>query len=170
MLAQFARQTVPATQMTLSYVPQDRVWADWIEALLLRAGISVERSPLNVLGPSDLASLPPDAPQRTVAIVSHEYVRALDQIGQAEFHFTERSLLAVRVRDLVDVPRWWPRNVVSLVGLERDAAAAALMEALGLRVGHRVISPELEVRFPGSTPSISNLPLEMRVSSAATNY
>ena len=35
------RQPAPSTQVYLSYAPEDRMWADWIEAVLTRAGFRV---------------------------------------------------------------------------------------------------------------------------------
>ena len=35
------RQPAASTQVYLSYVPEDRMWADWIEAVLTRAGFRV---------------------------------------------------------------------------------------------------------------------------------
>ena len=35
------RQPASSTQVYLSYVPEDRMWADWIEAVLTRAGFRV---------------------------------------------------------------------------------------------------------------------------------
>jgi hypothetical protein len=48
------RQPASSAQVYLSYVPEDRMWADWIEAVLTRAGFRVlPRSPVLTAGKRD---------------------------------------------------------------------------------------------------------------------
>ncbi|WP_081982412.1 FxSxx-COOH system tetratricopeptide repeat protein [Streptacidiphilus albus] len=162
----FTRRRPPVlADLYLSYVPEDRMWADWIESVLKGAGFRV--LPRDVSAGSDPraeAERSMDASYRTVAILSPSYVRSpqaqalWESVAKSDPSGTRRQLIPVRVGDVRPTAPFSNRNSVDLVRMEEAPAAAALLRALGrsdlAAVEHPVGSGP---RFPGTRPRIWNV-------------
>ncbi len=110
------RQPASSTQVFLSYAPEDRMWADWIEAVLTRSGFLVlPRSTVATAAKGDggvAASLQAErelqiAP-RAIAILSSAYLHSPDArsvwkaMSAADAAGTHRQLVPVRVSDVAE--------------------------------------------------------------------
>lgn len=158
-LARFARRRIPApTKVLLTYVPSDRMWADWIEAVLVASGVEVQRQ--TVTSDSNIDAVRPgEGPShRTMAVLTHAYVHSVADLGQFGFPTPERTFLPILVGDLASIPPGWERSIVNLSGLTRDDAILALLRAVDLPPRLPANLSDNEVRFPGNRPRVSNLP------------
>ncbi|WP_405391692.1 FxSxx-COOH system tetratricopeptide repeat protein [Streptomyces sp. NBC_01102] len=157
------RPALPA-DLFLSYVAENRMWADWIESVLTRAGFrvvprDVSAEPVTV----DAALTTPEAAARTVVLLSSAYLksqRAVDLWDRAVADDSgggRRQLLPLRVSDVRLSAPYIDRNPVDLFRLDEVHATAALMRALDrpVQLGDGV-SPG--PRFPGTVPRIWNAP------------
>ncbi|MGW6457284.1 FxSxx-COOH system tetratricopeptide repeat protein [Streptomyces sp. NPDC055078] len=155
------RPALPA-DLFLSYVAENRMWADWIEALLTRAGfrvvprdVSVERDP-DDMDPAETAA-------RTVVLLSGAYLKSARAVdlwqrttaedpGGARHH-----LLPLRVGDVRLTTPYIDRNPVDLFRLDEVQASSALLRALDRPVQLPDASSP-GPRFPGTVPKIWNAP------------
>ncbi|WP_338681167.1 FxSxx-COOH system tetratricopeptide repeat protein [Streptomyces acidiscabies] len=124
------RAALPA-DLHLSYVSEDRMWAEWITALLSRAGFRV--IPRYAGGEGDGADKPAD---RTVVVLSPAYQRSARarqvwETATGNDPTGRRQVLAVRVGDIRPAPAFtdWPS--VDVVRTNEKTAATALLRALG---------------------------------------
>ncbi|MFF3071171.1 FxSxx-COOH system tetratricopeptide repeat protein [Kitasatospora sp. NPDC057936] len=156
--AQPHHRPVPAepVDVHLSFVPEDRMWAEWIAHVLEAAGFRV---------------LPRDAgpgmarPVETVVVVvlSPAYLRS-DAVGEAwEWAVVEhafgarRRLVQVRVVPVPPSERLNRFDLVDLADADEPQAAARLLSALGRQ---ELPAPDTAgaPRFPGRRPKIWNVP------------
>ncbi|NBM17548.1 FxSxx-COOH system tetratricopeptide repeat protein [Streptomyces sp. GC420] len=156
------RRPAPSTSVVLAYVPEDRMWADWIESVLSRAGFNV--APWDVEARAAPGDRPGGASSRTLVVLSAACLRsrraarlwgsAVDTDPSGAGH----QPLPVRVTDVRPGPLPARRTPVSLVRLDARAAAAALLNALG-RDGAGLAKTVTEggPRYPVGDPKISNL-------------
>ncbi|PYC85369.1 ATP/GTP-binding protein [Streptomyces tateyamensis] len=157
------RATVPA-DIYLSYVPEDRMWADWIEYVLGAAGFRV--LPRDVGAGADTrveTERSVDAAFRTVAVLSPAYLRSpqaralWESVVGSDPSGTRRQLIPVRVGATPLAAPFSSRNPVDLVNLKEPQALAALVKALG-----REEVPGVDTaggpRFPGTQPEVWNVP------------
>jgi tetratricopeptide (TPR) repeat protein len=164
------RQPSVLTQVYLSYAPEDRMWADWIEAVLTRAGFQVV--PRSIMAAAPLVSLDLQAEHelqgapRAIAILSSAYIhspegrsvwKALSAVDAAGAH---RQLVSVRVSDGRISEPFTDHPVVDLARLDEDQASTKLLWALD-----RPAQPSgggagwtEKPRFPGRIPPIWNVP------------
>ncbi|MFI1864970.1 FxSxx-COOH system tetratricopeptide repeat protein [Streptomyces jumonjinensis] len=156
------RPSLPA-DLFLSYVAENRMWADWIESLLTQAGFrvvprdaSMEREP----GDDDLAT---GHAARTVVLLSSAYLKSpravsLWQRASAEDAQGARNhLLPIRVGDVRLTTPYIDRNPVDLFRLDEVQATSALLRALERPVQQPDGQPP-GPRFPGTVPKIWNAP------------
>jgi tetratricopeptide (TPR) repeat protein len=153
------RSHLPA-DLHLSYVSEDRMWAEWIAALLTRAGFRV--MPKYVGGEGDGAERPAD---RTVVVVSAAYQRSgrARQVWEAATGGDptgRRQVVAVRVGDFRLAPAFSESSSVDLVRTTEKNAASALLRALGkpslpTDLPDDAVAPD--ARFPGNTPEFWNV-------------
>ncbi|GAA2139999.1 hypothetical protein GCM10009760_22800 [Kitasatospora kazusensis] len=158
------RPTVPA-DLYLSYVPEDRMWADWIAGVLESAGFRVV--PRDLEAGSDSRSETErgiDAAYRTVAVFSAAYLRSpqaralWDSMAGFDPAGTRRQLVPVRVSDVRLSAPFNSRNPVDLVGRDETQAALTLLRALG-RADAVLDEANAEIpRFPGTKPSYWSVP------------
>ncbi|MEY9872286.1 cellulose biosynthesis protein BcsQ/tetratricopeptide (TPR) repeat protein [Streptacidiphilus sp. MAP12-33] len=146
----------------LSYASEDRMWAEWIEWVLTRAGLRVM--------PRELGSLPRgedrirESVTRTVAVWSQAYARAVQSRLARDLLVGERTqeqpdVITVRVSDTRSVTSLGG-NSVELFRLEEDSARSVLLRTVGLPdPGLSDIVPGEGPRFPGRRPAIWNLRL-----------
>ncbi|WP_082598028.1 MULTISPECIES: FxSxx-COOH system tetratricopeptide repeat protein [unclassified Kitasatospora] len=157
------RPTVPA-DLYLSFVPEDRIWADWIAAVLESAGFRVV--PRDIGAGADTRQETErgiDAANRTVAVLSAAYLRApqaralWDSMGGFDPSGSRRQIVPVRVSDVRLNAPFVSRNPVDLVGRDESQAAAILLRALGRADAD--IDAEVPIpRFPGTRPSYWSVP------------
>jgi hypothetical protein len=166
------RQPTSTTQVVLSYDPEDRMWADWIEAILSRAGFQVlPRSTVATVrgGGGVAASMQAElqiAP-RVIAVLSSAYLHSADarSVWRAMSHAgaagTQRQLVPVRVSDVRVPEPFTDHPAVDLARLDATQAAAKLLWALDRPAqspGSTATQAD-EPRFPGTVPPIWNVPV-----------
>ncbi|WP_455354625.1 FxSxx-COOH system tetratricopeptide repeat protein [Streptomyces sp. SYSU K217416] len=157
------RPALPA-DLFLSYVAENRMWADWIESVLTRAGFRVV--PRDVSGeprPSGPPGAGADSAARTVVLLSSAYLKSARAVEVWERAAAEdptgarRHLLPLRVGDVRLTTPYIDRNPVDLFRLDEVHATNALLRALErpVQIADNV-SPG--PRFPGTVPKIWNAP------------
>ncbi|MGW8690443.1 FxSxx-COOH system tetratricopeptide repeat protein [[Kitasatospora] papulosa] len=156
------RPALPA-DLFLSYVAENRMWADWIESVLTRAGFRVVPRDVSAdAGPVDAAQAAETA-TRTVVLLSSAYLKSQRAVNLWERAVSEdpgggrRQLLPLRVSDVRLSAPYIDRNPVDLFRLDEVHATTALMRALDrpVQLGDGM-SPG--PRFPGTVPRIWNAP------------
>lgn len=153
------RLSLPA-DLHLSYVSEDRMWADWIAVLLSRAGFRVVLRYVGCDG--DGAEQPAD---RTVVVISPAYQRSARarQVWEAATGGDpsgRRQVVAVRVGDFRPAPMFseWPS--VDLVRTNEKNAASALLRALGKPPLPAELPDDAvasDARFPDTVPKFWNI-------------
>ncbi|MGW6916150.1 FxSxx-COOH system tetratricopeptide repeat protein [Kitasatospora sp. NPDC054939] len=158
------RPSVPA-DLYLSYVPEDRMWADWIESVLTRAGFRVLPRDLSAgSDPRQETERGIDAAYRTVAVLSPAYqrspqARALwESVVSSDPSGTRRQLVPVRVGDVRLTAPFSNRNPVDLVGRDETQSVQTLLRALGRGDAPLDDAPGSGPRFPGSKPQVWDVP------------
>ncbi|MCF1592998.1 FxSxx-COOH system tetratricopeptide repeat protein [Streptomyces muensis] len=154
-----SRSALPA-DLLLSYVAEDRMWADWIGTLLSRTGFRVV--PRYVGCEGDGADKPAD---RTVVVLSPAFQRSARarQVWEAATGNDptgRRQVVAVRVGDIRPAPSFNEWASVDLVRLDEPGAASALLRALGKPAStadHPSEAVAGDVRFPGTLPKVWNV-------------
>ncbi|WP_457028516.1 FxSxx-COOH system tetratricopeptide repeat protein [Kitasatospora sp. P5_F3] len=152
---------VPA-DVCVSYVPEDRTWADWIESVLTRAGFRVLCR--NLLDPDPRQETLPgiDATDRTVVVLSAAYLRAPQARALGESAVgsdpSGRELVVVRVGDVRPTAPFSARMPVDLIGRDEPQATQSLLRALGRSDVVPDDVPGYGPRFPGTRPSYWSMP------------
>ncbi|MEU3602851.1 FxSxx-COOH system tetratricopeptide repeat protein [Streptomyces sp. NPDC006798] len=156
------RPALPA-DLFLSYVAENRMWADWIEAQLTRAGFRVVPRDVSVERDPGESPITPETAARTVVLLSSAYLKsaravevwsraAADDPGGGRQH-----LLPIRVGDVRLTTPYIDRNPVDLFRLDEVQATSALLRALDRPV-QLPDSSAPGPRFPGTVPKIWNAP------------
>ncbi|MFE5887712.1 FxSxx-COOH system tetratricopeptide repeat protein [Streptomyces sp. NPDC056462] len=153
------RLALPA-DLHLSYVSEDRMWADWIASQLSRAGFKVSRRYVGCEG--DGAEKPAD---RTVFVLSPAFQRSARarQVWDAAAGGDlsgRRQVVAVRVGDLRPTPTFSERPSVDLVRTSERNAALGLLRALGKPPLPAELSDDSafrDARFPDTVPKFWNV-------------
>jgi len=160
----------PPGDIYLSYVPQDRMWADWIEAVLNERGIRVLRpSSVALAGGSarENARRGAGAAARTIAILSAAYLTSPEAEGVweavtlADPAGTSRRLIPVRVADVQVGPPFSDRTVVDLARRDEGQATDELLKSLGYPPKLTVPPPGLSARpprYPRTNPPVWRVP------------
>lgn len=158
------RPALPA-DLFLSYVAENRMWADWIESVLTRAGFRVIPRDVSAEAPQDgSAVLAPENAARTVVLLSSAYLKSARAVQVWELAAAEdpgggrgRHLLPLRVGDVRLTTPYIDRNPVDLFRLDEVHATSALLRALDRPVQLTDgVAPG--PRFPGTVPKIWNAP------------
>src|SRR5579862_1107655 len=155
-------QTVP---VLLSYVPEDRIWAEWIEFVLKQAGLRVmlrSAVPLAAGAESGETGHAAESASHAIAIVSKAYVAAPE--GRAAWEAMAavgagRRLVPVKVSEVLLAEPFDTADVVDLVQLDQDEATRTLLEELGASAQlppRQIIDGE--PRFPRTVPEYWNMP------------
>jgi hypothetical protein len=159
----------PPTDIYLSYVTEDRQWADWIAAVLVQARFRVRRPMESVPAGSnerDEAARAAAAANRTVAVVSSAYLRSPQSLGVREAVAGDpagvnRRLIPVRVSETRVSEPFAERAVLDLTRRDATQAAEEILRALGRPVhpGDRQADPlPSEPRYPRTFPPVWNAP------------
>jgi CO dehydrogenase nickel-insertion accessory protein CooC1 len=168
------RQPTSSTQVYLSYVPEDRMWADWIEAVLTRAGFRVlPRSTVTTAatGAGDVrgsiqAERELQVAPRAIAVLSSAYLYSPEArsiwktLSAADAAGTHRQLVPVRVSDVRIAEPFTDHPIVDLARMDAAQATGKLLRALD-RLAQPSGGPGAqaeELRFPGTIPPIWNVP------------
>ncbi|RJL32498.1 FxSxx-COOH system tetratricopeptide repeat protein [Bailinhaonella thermotolerans] len=156
------RRPTMSTDVYLSYVPEDRLWVDWITAVLTQAGFRVH--PYGPPGPEDAGRvMEPGA--RTIALVSPAYLRSSraretwQAVSRGELTGTGGQLVSIRVADVRLPPPYNDPVPIDLgARLDEEQAIAAVLRALDRPVKAGEFADASIPRFPGVQPAILNLP------------
>ena len=165
------RQPISSAEVFLSYVPEDRMWADWIESVLNRSGFLVlPRSTVAVDETDTAGSIQAERPflaaSRTIALLSAAYLHSPEAMAMWEAMSASdaggphRQLVPIKVGDVRLGAPFTDRSVLDLVRLEADHATAALLRAFDrpANVPRLAEAQPDEPRFPGRVPPIWNVP------------
>jgi MinD-like ATPase involved in chromosome partitioning or flagellar assembly/tetratricopeptide (TPR) repeat protein len=164
------RRQAPPADVFLSYVPEDRMWADWIEAVLTRSGFRVLPHGVGDNAGADShaeAHRSAEAASRTIAVLSMAYLRSPQARGvweatsAADPSGSRRQLIPVRVGEARLVAPFTERTVVDLTRNDAAQATEALLRALGQSAqGNEHPADPLAPgpRFPGTVPPVWNVP------------
>ena len=154
----------PPGDIYLSYVPEDRVWANWVADVLALRGIQVVHpSATAVAGGStrEDAERSAAAASRTIALLSAAYMQSPQALGvwdamsTADPAGTSRRLIPVRVGETRVEQPFSERNVVDLARREQEAATEELLRALG---NPPKLIDQPEPRFPRTIPPVWHVP------------
>ena len=168
----------------ISYTSADRTWAEWIAWQLKEAGSSVVLQAWDMVPGLDFLHEMQKATTtagRTLAVLSPAYFTS--QFSEAEWRVAfaddpsgeQRRLIPVRVVDFQPAGLLATRIYIDLVGKDRQAARAALLEGIKAQpaavptkepvfpgeqpAGLQTLAlPAQEPGFPGQGPRITNLP------------
>ena len=159
----------PPGDIYLSYLPQDRMWADWIDALLSQRGIHVLRPPSATIAGGnggDAVRRAATTTGRTIAIVSGAYLDSPDAGDVAEAIVAadpvgaSRRLVSVQVADVHPGPPF-DRLTVDMTRRDEGQAVDELLKALGYppkviaqSAGGQIRQP----RYPRNNPPIWQVP------------
>jgi tetratricopeptide (TPR) repeat protein len=162
------RRLPPQTDIYLSYVREDLMWADWITAVLEAEGIRVQRARRTPpVGSSvrEQATREADAASSTVAIVSAAYVDSQEAAGvwdamdKRDPVAVNRRLKAVRVAAGITGP-FAERIVVDLTRRDAVQATAELRKAFRLppRPADDIPVSSDGPRYPRTIPPVWQIP------------
>ena len=153
----------PPGDIYLSYVPEDRMWADWIAAVLAPRGITVLRpsSVANAGGSTrEDAERGAGAASRTIALLSAAYLQSpqaqgvWDAMGTADPAGTGRRLIPIRVGETRLEQPYSERMVVDLTRRDQAQATEELLKALGYppKMADQLTGPD--PRYPRTIPPV----------------
>jgi cellulose biosynthesis protein BcsQ/tetratricopeptide (TPR) repeat protein len=163
------RQPAAVTPVFLSYAPEDRIWADWIEAVLTHANFHVIPRSTVITAPAG-DSLRSDhelqGASRTIAVLSSAYLHSPDAraiwktLSAADATGTYRQLVPVRISDIRITEPYNAYPVVDLARMDANQATAKLLWALDrpAQPGGSMAAQAEDPRFPGTIPPIWNVP------------
>ncbi|MFI1726666.1 FxSxx-COOH system tetratricopeptide repeat protein [Streptomyces sp. NPDC020489] len=147
------RPPTSVADVVVAYAAEKRMWADWVEYLLKRAGCEVTLHEISA-GPIE----PAETTTHTVALLSKTFQesRYADSVwralGQRPTDGARGSVVPLRVEE---VPL--PEPCTDLHRLDETECVAALQRTLELPLQQAENSPSAP-RFPGITPGIWNAP------------
>ena len=159
------RPPAQTTPVLVSYVPEDRIWAEWIEFVLKQAGLRVTlRSAVPLAAGADGAESGHAAgsASHVITILSKAYVDAPE--GRAAWQAMAavgpgRRLVPVKVTEVRLTEPFESGDVIDLVQFDQDQATRVLLEEFGIPAQlppRQVIDGE--PRFPRTVPEIWNMP------------
>ncbi|MEV7013603.1 FxSxx-COOH system tetratricopeptide repeat protein [Streptosporangium sp. NPDC051022] len=153
------RHPAHQTDVYLSYASEDRMWADWIAALLDRYGYHVT---LRAVDSEEAADFGGDVP-RAIVVLSGAYTRSSRShevwqwLTNAE-SAVRAELIALRVSEARFPSPFGDRALVDLTRIPEQPAARTLLKALGRTDdGTAPDMSALGARFPGSEPAVWNV-------------
>ena len=157
-LGAFSRKPPPsAADLVLAYVPEDRMWADWISAVLSEASFTVVPVEFGSVLPEEL---PDPMGHRTLAVISPAFARsraAVDfarAVAGTDPSGNRRQLVPVIVEEVRLDSLVTDRAAADLTSCDETTAIETLLHVLdhpgpfGDEAG--------TVRFPGSIPLVWN--------------
>ncbi|SNX64630.1 cellulose biosynthesis protein BcsQ [Streptomyces sp. TLI_55] len=166
------RRPPDPTHVFLSYVPEDRIWAEWIGRVLSDAGFTVsdarseDGSAAGVPLREDTDNKVRGA-SRTVAVLSADYqkspqARAVwEAVAMADPMGSRRTLVPVRVSDARLEHPFSDRMPIHLSSMNEGQARSALLRALDAQPAqgeHPADTGSGGPRFPGAEPPVWSVP------------
>ena len=159
------RPPVQTAPVLLSYVPEDRIWAEWIEFVLKQAGLRVvlqSAVPPAVGADSSETGHAAGTASHAVALLSKAYVAGPE--GRAAWEAMAavgpgRRLVPVKVSETRLVEPFDTADVVDLVQLDQDEAIRTLLKEFGASAQltpRQIIDGE--PRYPRTVPELWNMP------------
>ena len=156
----------PPGDIYLSYVPEDRIWADWVAAVLALRGIAVVRpSTAAVTGANarEETERGVEAASRTIALLSTAYAQSPQAQGVWHAMGTSdsagtRRLIPIRVGETRLEQPFSERSVVDLTRRDQAQATEELLKALGHppKLADKLTAPE--PRYPRTIPPVWHVP------------
>ncbi|GAA3523752.1 FxSxx-COOH system tetratricopeptide repeat protein [Streptomyces osmaniensis] len=160
------------TTIHVSFVPEDRTWADWIEFTLKSVGFQVRllSNGTTTAPPRTTGKKTVESPARTIAVLSQAYRRSAETRAVWEAADTvddlgnRHSLVAVRVDDVRLSQPFSERTSADLsrCGADEDAARQALLNAVEAPT-QPLFTPAAASdggpRFPGAEPAVLSVPI-----------
>ena len=158
-LSAFTRRRPPSPlELVLSYVPEDRMWADWMAKVLAAADLRTVLVDATAPRPADRAE---SGGRRVVVVLSQHYARSQTALAYARSvadtdpSGSRGQLVPVQVGDVhPPIPMLTDRIAADLTVGGEEAALSALYRALD-----RTDPPtrDEDARFPGSIPPVFNV-------------
>lgn len=153
----------------LSYVSEDRMWADWVGSVLRRAGVRVVVQGSDLQPGADAATdirRVVTAAGCTLILLSPSYVRSTrakmvwEALAASESDRIRRLLVPVGVAEVRPPGPFEAWNAVDLVRLDEAAATEALLRSLDMRPSDlsTVSGDGFVARFPGARPPVWSVP------------
>lgn len=160
------REIVAQPKAVVSYAPEDRMWADWIAALLERVGIEISLRSVRSATELEDTTIEPNVPtdEPIISILTPAYLGSLESqrlfelTGALRISDTHQQVIGVRVSEIRSQPSFPDIPIISLSGLDEAVAAERLVAAVGQVTGISGGLKNPEVRFPGTKPKVWNLP------------
>jgi len=152
------RPLTTVADIVLAYVPENRMWADWIEFLLTRSGCRVTLQDV-----SASTAEPPKDTGHTLVLLSTSFLNsrhaeaAWRGFTASEASETHLSLVSLRLDDARLTPSYLDHNPVDLHRLDEASCVLNLQRALELPA-QPLERGAAGPRFPGSVPRIWNAP------------
>lgn len=157
----------PPGDIYLSYVPEDRVWADWVVDVLALRGVQVVRPSTTAVAGGNTredARRGAEAASRTIALLSAAYMQSpqaqgvWDAMVAADPAGSGRRLIPVRVGETRLEQPFSERSVVDLTRRDQAQATEELLKALGHppKLADRAADPE--PRYPRTIPPVWHVP------------
>ncbi|WP_066361714.1 FxSxx-COOH system tetratricopeptide repeat protein [Herbidospora mongoliensis] len=152
------RQPADQADIMLSYVPEDRMWADWIGSVLERTGCRVMPKSL---AQASLESAP-DPHTQVMIVLSPAYLRAWNGEDSgprlSPDLLTMRQIIPLRVAEVRMTSAFGDQPPVDLIRLSPEQATEAVIRAAGRDPrDYPADQFQLGIRFPGSVPPIWNV-------------
>jgi len=162
------RRLPPQSDVYLSYVPEDRIWADWIAAVLGQEGIRVQHAGRTAPAGSNVreqAAREADAANTTVVVLSAAYAGSQQSLGVSDAMAKRdpvafnRRIIPIRVAAGV-TGSFAERTVIDLTRCDAAQATEELSKAFGLPSRLSVVPPEEATgpRFPRTIPPVWHAP------------
>ncbi|GGO50530.1 hypothetical protein GCM10012287_30460 [Streptomyces daqingensis] len=158
------RPHTPTTEVTLVYVAENRMWADWIEAVLTHAGCHVTQRDLSYEQAGGTpATGGPEA--RTLVLLSPSFIKS--RWAQAAWRSLthagdpgnpDHRLYPLRIEDARLPAAYQEFNPVDLNRADEQQCIAALLRCAGL-MPQALDGASPGPRFPGRVPAVWNAPL-----------
>ncbi|MGJ6966310.1 FxSxx-COOH system tetratricopeptide repeat protein [Streptosporangium sp. G11] len=158
------RPIVQATNVCVTYAPEDRLWAEWTKAVLQAVGLRVQLVSAGQDNAEEHFNRVLPEVDHAIAIVSAAFLRApgsrqvlgtamdLDPTG------VRRFLSPVRVGEAKLVGSFAERSMVDLLRLDEDQAKSTLLRAFNRDTPARLQEAKGLPRFPGKAPVVWNVP------------
>ncbi|ASW54132.1 FxSxx-COOH system tetratricopeptide repeat protein [Plantactinospora sp. KBS50] len=152
--ARFERRVdVADDEIVLRHAPEDALWAEWIERVLVSAGVRVVTA-----GSVDGAGA--GGPSQTLTVVSHAYLGVDSATLPARDPAGQTVPLAVYVSDLRPLAEFPAHASTFLAGLSATTAADRLLRLVG-RPGPVPLNQAAGhgMRYPGTEPAVFRAPV-----------